>query len=126
MENTMSPVMDNFVHSLVEMAKAMEELPIVQAELEGTKMDKDNYIKIVQAREESILKLKSEIETLQAKVRDAEVSRDDAELRFLELDEKTSKVLSILASVADSAKDATNHLSPPKAPEPVPEPTQMP
>lgn len=120
----MSPVMDNFVHSLVEMAKAMEELPQVQAELERTKTDKDNYITMVQAREESILRHKAEIEALQARVRDAEASRDDAELRFLELDEKAGKVLRVLAAVQSDATAATELLSP--KPEPVPEPTPEP
>lgn len=132
MEKTMSPVMDNFVHSLVEMAKAMEELPQVQAELERTSKTVEHQGSMIASREESILRLKADIEALQAKVRDAEASRDDAELRFLDLDEKAGKVLRFLATVTDGAKDAGELLSPPKPepvvpqPEPSPEPRPTP
>lgn len=120
----MSPVMDNFVHSLVEMAKAMEELPQVQAELERTKQTTEQQGHMIASREESILRLKADIETLQAKVRDAEASRDDAELRFLDLDEKAGKVLRTLGTFQSEAQSLAELLSP--KPEPVPEPTPEP
>lgn len=119
----MSPVMDNFVHSLVEMARAMEELPLVQAECERLRQATTEQSIMIASREQSILRLKSEIEGLQANVRDAEVSRDDAELRFLELDEKAGKVLHLLASITPTVVSAADLLSPPK-PEPVLEPVQ--
>lgn len=120
----MSPVMDNFVHSLVEMAKAMEELPQVQNALEKSTQTIEQQGHMIASREESILRLKADIETLQAKVRDAEASRDDAELRFLDLDEKAGKVLRTLGTFQSEAQSLAELLSP--KPEPVPEPTPEP
>lgn len=117
----MSPTTDNFIHSLVEMSKAFEELPTVQEELAKTKLAADHLANDVQAREEHILKLKSEIEALQSKVRTVEAERDDAELRFLELDEKAHKALGDFEAIAALVNAGKNELSPPK-PEPQPEP----
>lgn len=86
----MSPNVGNFVHDLVEMAKAMEMLPQVQADLEQANKLNSEQGTVIAAREESILKLKSEIDALQAKVREAEQGRDAAETMFLECDDKLS------------------------------------
>lgn len=117
----MSPTVNNFVHDLVAMAKAMEDLPHVQAELDSTKADLEQSRVVVQNRELSILNLKAEIETLQAKVRTTEAERDDAEIRFLELDEKTNKVLANVAAIQANALAVQESLNPPK-PVPMPEP----
>lgn len=121
----MSPNVGNFVHDLVEMAKAMETLPQVQHELEAFKKGNTELAQTVQDREEAILRYKAEIERLQSKVRATEAERDDAELRFLGLEEKTDKVLDMLVMVKAYASDAKETLSPPK-PQPVPEPVQPP
>ncbi len=115
----MSPHVGNFVQDLVEMAKATEQLPVIQAELDAAKRDNDSLHATVQSREEAIVRYKAEIEELQSKVRNAEVARDDAELRFLELDEKASKVLAHVASIQAAAAVVQESLTP--KPEPVPE-----
>lgn len=121
----MSPNVGNFVHDLVEMAKAMETLPQVEHALRQTEEQNRHLSETVQAREEAILKYKAEIEALQAKVRTTEAERDDAEIRFLELDEKANKVLAHVASIQAAALVVQNDLSPPK-PEPQPEPKPEP
>jgi len=123
----MSPHVGNFVTDLVEMAKAMETLPQVQAELDRAKADNESLHSAVQAREEAIARYKAEIDALNAKIRDTEAQRDDAEYRFLDLDDKASKVLGVLKSIVATANTAHDTLSPPKPqPEPTPEPTPEP
>jgi hypothetical protein len=56
---------------------------------------------------------------LQTKNHDLEVARDDAEYRFLELDEKTHKILADIESI-NSLAQATRELLKPKLPEPPP------
>ncbi len=115
----MSPATDNFIHSLVEMSKAFEELPTVKSELNDCKAENDAAYKMVQSREEAIQRYKAEIEALQAKVRDTEAQRDDAELRFLEADDRTHKALDFIKTTFGSAGSVIQSLEPP-APEPVP------
>lgn len=122
----MSPSVGNFVHDLVEMAKAMEELPQVRNDLDQANKLNTEQGAVIASREESILKLKAEIETLNSRIRDAEVARDDAELRFLELDEKAGKALASMGNILANLNDATNVLKPPPAPMPEPEPVLMP
>lgn len=87
----MSPAnVSNFVHDLVEMAKAMETLPMVQAELADTKKINETQALIITSREEHIISLKLEINALNAKVWEAEQGRDAAETMFLECDDKLS------------------------------------
>lgn len=117
----MSPNVGNFVQDLVHMAQATERLPQVEEQLDVAIALNAKQAETIQARELSILDLKAEIETLNTKVRDAEVARDDAELRFLELDEKASKAIRFLAQIQGMAVQAELALEPPK-PEPTPEP----
>src|SRR5438046_10447377 len=98
MENTMSPTVGNFVHDLVEMAKAMEELPQAQAELAKLRKIAEDQAETIARREASILGLKHDIETLNEKVRTAEANRDDAELRFLDADDHIAAFLRLVSS----------------------------
>lgn len=117
----MAPNVSSFVGDLVEMAKAFEELPSVKEALEQAKHESAASAQAVQAREEAIARYKAEIEELHAKVRATEAQRDDAELRFLELDEKTSKALGSLGNIMANLNDAQSILTPPR-PQPEPEP----
>jgi hypothetical protein len=121
----MSPNVGNFVHDLVEMAKAMEELPHVQAALTESEREANRLAQSVQAREESILRLKAEIDALHAKVRSTEAERDDAELRFLESDERTHKALEFIKSGFGAAGSLIQALEPPAQVEPVVEATPI-
>src|SRR5258708_39558095 len=120
----MSPAVGNFVQDLVEMAKATETLPIVQHENETLKADLSRAQDTIAARETAIISYKQQIDDLQAKVRQAEVARDDAEYRFLELDEKSHTVLGDIESILTLANAAKLILNPPK-PEPVVEPVSI-
>lgn len=117
----MSPNVGNFVQDLVHMAQATERLPQVEHELADANTQISSLNQVVQSREEAIIRYKTEIESLQSKIRDAEVARDDAELRFLELDEKAGKALALRGIIADMVNQAFDLLTPPK-PEPAPEP----
>lgn len=83
----MSPHVGNFVQDLVEMAKAMDELPKVQEALTNTQGELKSTYDIIQRIELKLIDRNSEIDTLKAKIRELEVSRDDAEFRFLECDD---------------------------------------
>jgi len=122
----MSPHVGNFVADLVEMAKATETLPIIQAELEATKADNESLHKAVQAREEAIARYKAEIDALHAKVRDTEAQRDDAELRFHEGQDRTRSALDFIKSTFGSAGSLIQALEPPAPVEPVVEAQPVP
>jgi len=122
----MSPHVGNFVADLVEMAKATETLPIIQAELDATKADNESLHKAVQAREEAIARYKAEIDALHAKVRDTEAQRDDAELRFHEGQDRTRSALDFIKSTFGSAGSLIQALEPPAQVEPVVEAQPVP
>lgn len=125
----MSPHVGNFVQDLVEMAKAVETVPILQGELETTKQKLDEAERHNQGLEQNIISYKSQIEDLQSKVRSLEVERDDASFRVLESEDLAHKALSF-AKQAESAAAAVMSLLDPPKPEPelqpqaVPVPTQ--
>src|SRR6266849_2950976 len=72
-KRAMSPAVGNFVHDLVEMAKAMDTLPQVEAENASLKTAIGEAQQQVQDREIAIFGYKEEIEVLNAKVRSLEV-----------------------------------------------------
>lgn len=119
----MSPQVGNFVQDLVEMAKAMDELPGVKSELIYAKQAILERDEIVQAREVRILELKAELETKNEAIRALEVAKDQAETMFLELDERVSKVLAMRPAIADMVNNIFDMIDPPK---PQPEPVNVP
>src|SRR5882724_10878562 len=110
---------NSFVGNLVEMAKAYEELPSVKHDLAVANETIQRNADTVTDRELSILSLKAEIEILNSRIRSVEAERDDAELRFLESDDKAGKALAALGHITASLNDAKAALTPP-APEPEP------
>lgn len=118
----MSPAVGNFVHDLVEMAKAMETLPQIEEMARQLQAKLDEAQRHNAGLEENIIGYKGQIEALQAKNHELEVARDDAEYRFLELDEKAHKVVGNMEAIEALVKAARDQLSPPK-PEPVEHPT---
>lgn len=117
----MSPTVNNFVHDLVAMAKAMEDLPQVQAELAETKARLDAALQAVQDREVTILTLKDNVQQYIAKVRSTEAERDDAEMRFLESEDRTRSALDFIKTTFGSAGSLIQALEPPPKVEPVAE-----
>lgn len=122
----MSPTTDNFIHSLVEMSKAFEELPNVQQALAERERSEAMLAKQVQDREESILRLKQELEAKNETIRKVEAERDDAELRFLEADDRTHKALEFIKTSFGSAGALIQSLEPPPAPQSQPQPNPTP
>lgn len=119
----MSPNVGNFVHDLVEMAKAMETLPQVQAELDRAIGQIEEYAKQVQRLEMIAIERKAEIDNLHSRIRSLEVERDDASFRVLEAEDKAHNVLAMAKAARVSLDQITGLLDPPK---PEPEPVQPP
>jgi hypothetical protein len=118
----MSPSVGNFVTDLVEMAKATEQLPIVERERDQLKADNDTLRDTIQSLQLRAIDRKEEIERHLATIRQLEVARDDAELRFLEADEHASHVLSMVRASMVGLEKAALILDPPKPqPEAIPE-----
>lgn len=88
--------------SFVEMAKAFEELPKVKAELAEANRAFNHASDTIQRLELKLIDRNTTIDELHAKVREAEVARDDAELRFLEADEKLGNVAKALQAAGES------------------------
>jgi predicted nucleic acid-binding Zn-ribbon protein len=99
----MSPNVGNFVHDLVEMAKAMETLPTVQADLSNARGEIDRLQSQVQRLELRLIDRATEIDGLNAKVREAEKARDDAETMFLETDERLSAFRHLVSGFSSNA-----------------------
>lgn len=111
----MSPSTDNFIHSLVEMSRAFEELPKVQASLDRMCQQAVIDGNSIAEREATILRLKAEIDELHAKVREAEVAKDAAETMFLEADDRTSRALDFIKATFGNAGSLIQALEPPRA-----------
>jgi hypothetical protein len=127
----MSPhAQTSFVNDLVVMAKAYEELPGVREELRTTRDQLDAAVATVQRLELKLIDRASQIDVLNSSIRQLEVSRDDAELRFLEADDRTEKALAFVRTTFGNAGQLLQALEPPKlasaASEAVPEAPQGP
>lgn len=103
----------NFVSDLVAMAKAFEELPKVQANLDLSVAEVNRLSDTVADREIAIARLKAEIEALQSDKRKLEAERDDAEFRFLESEDRVKSALDFLRSTFGSAGALIQALEPP-------------
>jgi hypothetical protein len=113
----MSPhAVNSLVTDLVEMAKAVELVPTLEAEiarLKGIEAD------LTQAKEYAA--------SLEQRLHNAEVARDDAEMRFLEADDAAHKAIGVLNqimgysdSIQSQVRNARDLIDPPKPqPEPV-------
>src|SRR6266404_7592331 len=123
----MSPHVANFVHDLVAMAKAMEENPILQDQIEALKAQLGQAQNHNAGLEVNIISYKQQIDDLQAKVRSLEVERDDASFRTMEVEDKLNSTLVDLSSILRIGERIHTRLAPPE-PEPVkePEPVQAP
>jgi hypothetical protein len=115
----MSPQAENFVHSLVEMAKAYDTLPSVEHALSEARHEIDHKSNTIQRLELKLMDRASEIDSLHAEIRRLEVARDDAELRFLESDDVASTLKGILKKLVGDAQGVLKAVEPP-LPEPTP------
>ncbi len=117
----MSPhALNSLVHDLVEMAKATERLPELEVVLESKNKTIDTQADIIQRLELQEIDRKTEIDALHANIRNLEVSRDDAELRFLEVEDKLANVVAMARASQVSLGQMLGLIDPPKAQEPAP------
>jgi hypothetical protein len=114
----------NFVNDLVEMAKAFEALPKVQADLEQVRHDNDGYLTTIQRLELKLVDRANEIDSLNQRIRSLEVERDDAQFHALEADDRTSRALDFIKTTFGNAGSLIQALEPApvKPAEPTPEP----
>lgn len=82
----------NFIREIAEAYAALEREPERIAELSRMASECERLRETIQHRELRIIDLKVEVEDAQTKARKAEADRDDAELRFLEADDKLDKL----------------------------------
>lgn len=118
----MSPhAQQSFVNDLVEMAEAYRLLPQVRDELRDTQARLDSALNTVQRLEGKLHDRHAEIDGLHSQIRALEVSRDDAELRFLEAADRTEKALAFVRTVFGNSGQLLQALEP--KPEPKADPT---
>lgn len=120
----MSPSVGNFVHDLVEMAKAMETLPQVQRELDNTLKANADLLDRIQSLELKLIERANEIDALHAKIREAEQARDQAETMFLEESDRTASFKSFVENLFGTAGNLLK-ASAPTTPLAVPEVEQV-
>ena len=104
----------SLIADLVEMAKASETLPLIQADLDRANEAIEAYAKQVQRLELQAIDRKAEIDTLQSTIRTTEASRDDAEFRFLEIEDRLQSALAFVRTVFGNAGALIQALDPPK------------
>jgi hypothetical protein len=97
------------------MAQAMEQLPQVREELRDTQDRLNAALATVQRLELKLMDRAADIDTLNLTIRNLEVSRDDAELRFLEAEDRTEKALAFVRSTFGNAGQLLQALEPVKA-----------
>ncbi len=117
----MSPTVGNFVHDLVEMAKAMETLPLVQAELERLQQQRFEDGERIARLERTLIDRANEMDALYAKLRSVEAERDDASFRQLEAEDKVVSVIREVGALQAALRGIEMTLNPP-APEPILDP----
>lgn len=112
----MSPhAANSLVHDLVQMAQAMEELPKVQAALFAKDHETKELSNEIAMLNADLSQSRTYAASLEQKVHTLEVARDDAELAFLEADERTSRALDFVKALFGNAGALIQALEPPKA-----------
>lgn len=110
---------DNFVGSLVEMAKAFEERPKLEQQINDQLNMIDTLNRANSDLRDSNDLLRGHIETLTAKVAEVTKERDDAGFRCLEADDKAARVLDLARTLASGLGQVIAEVEPPKPQEPV-------
>lgn len=108
----------NFVSDLVAMAKAFEELPIVQEALRGSEHQRSQLSDLVQRLELRIIDLKTELDAAHAATRKVEVERDHAERMFLETDDRLNAFRRLVQAFDTDVKSLVQAAEPEPKPEP--------
>lgn len=121
--------LSGILQALQEAEQAKVKMPQLEAEIWQLRRDLDHANTVIASREESIIRHKQEIDSLHEANRKLEVERDDAELRFLEVDERVDHTVGVLEDGKGALQDMAkalgaliDRLRPPKAEEPKVEP----
>lgn len=109
----------NFVHDLVQMAKAFEELPQVQAHLAGANNIIEEQGQRIQHLELRLIDLKNELDAAHAATRKVEVERDHAERMFLETDDRLNAFRRLVQAFDTDVKSLVQAAEPEPKPEPI-------
>jgi hypothetical protein len=96
------------------MAKSHEELPQVRMELLEANTKIIELQNNVQRLELRLIDCANEMSGLNSTIRSLEVARDDAELRFLEAEDRTEKALAFVRTTFGNAGALIQALEPPK------------
>lgn len=113
----------NFVHELVIMAKAFEELPQVREELNRVNNQLIETLEQVQRLELKLIDRANEIDTIRATLAGVEAERDEATRAFLEADDKIAGFTRLIKDQAKAFGLLLEAVEPKAEPEPVNEPT---
>ena len=108
--------MNNFAASLVEMAKAHEQMPHLKAkinELERDSITDGDHIASLQIK---LIQKEDEITSLIQKLRSVEAERDDAGFRHLEAEDKISALTQSLRTVFSSVGETLKAAQPVSVP----------
>lgn len=114
----MSPhAVNSFVTDLVEMAKAVEQVPLLEEDVRALSKECEAKTHHIRELETNIIGYKQQIESLQSTIRTLEVSRDDAEYRFLEAQDREFNIVAMAKAAQVSLGQMLALVDPPK-PEP--------
>lgn len=109
----------NFVSELVQMAKAFEELPIVQGQLAESRQQVTEKDITIHELELKLIDLTNALDAANSATHKAEVERDHAESMFLESDDKLARAKDVFKTFIDDANDYLRAVEPQAQPEPV-------
>lgn len=121
----MSNDVTNFAASLVEMAKAMERVPTLEMEINFANDRINGKDLQITDLEVSLEASRRYAASLEQRCHDLEVSRDAAELRFLEADDVVATIKSVLRRTMEDADSALKAIEPVVDPTPVAEPVSV-
>jgi hypothetical protein len=111
-----------FASELVKMAQAMERVPQLEQEIRTLRAENDHNLTELERLRHDLNMAKLYTAELEQKRHDAEASRDDAELRFLECDDAKDTLVRILDNLGKDILGALQAVAPmPKAEDQRPE-----
>lgn len=121
----MTHSVNDLASSFVEMAKAYERLPEVENDLTAALHTINNLHDTIASMNRTLIDRTSTIDELNSRIHDLEVSREDAELRFLECDDAKTTLERTLEGLGKDIASALAAVQPlPRAePAPMVEPT---
>ena len=107
----------SFVSDLVEMAKAVEQVPVLESEIRGFQFEVKKLLEESAKRQSDLDQARTYAASLEQRCHDLEVQRDAAELRFLESDDAVGTLKRAMRIAMGEVDSALQAVEPPK-PEP--------